>query len=234
VTQTQLDIDVETFSDREKIITKRLREYRTIDRDIRAQQRIVSGAMTRCLPSLSPAPVPEDDIDILASLRTQEMTDGFRSMVQAVSKNVDMKNAKYANRHRVARRLRYTYSNDEKEDQALQYAYAILTERIDDEPVKLTGPEAFAQCRIGEVADAKEELVRLERVRDIIKTTLDDMQTYEHEWWTILWHKYVMREHWRRVCELAARNGSPLTTDEYRWSRRKALNKFNEWAVGLC
>ncbi|GMA59679.1 hypothetical protein NZD89_09095 [Alicyclobacillus fastidiosus] len=84
-----------------------------------------------------------------------------------------------------------------------------------------------------EVAEAKAEHERLVRLKRTVSLTLEDMREYHHEWYLILWHKYVMDEHWKALCKVAARNGIALTDEEYRLARKKALHQFDKWAVGL-
>jgi len=230
--QQTFDLDTETFSEREKLIIKRLGEYRTIDADIRRQERIISGELTNCLPPISIRRADEDDIGVLASLQ-EPVSDNLAHISKVVGEHVDMSGATYTDRLRVAKRLRHIYSDDEKADQALQDAYVILTERGEELAVHLTPAERYASDREHEVEQAKVELERLTNLRRVIRYALDDLHEYHAEWWTILWYKYVQREHWRKVCERASREGTPLTADEYRTSRRKGLQKFDKWAVGL-
>ncbi|MFD1676820.1 hypothetical protein [Alicyclobacillus fodiniaquatilis] len=63
---------------------------------------------------------------------------------------------------------------------------------------------------------------------------MDDLKKYYPEWWAILWFKYVLGKTEKETMEKAARDGVPLTPQEYRTSRRDALRQFDKWAVDLC
>ncbi|MFB5189055.1 hypothetical protein [Alicyclobacillus fastidiosus] len=232
--QMTLDIDAESFTVRERLIIQRLHEYRTIDRDIRQQERIISGELTRCNICTSFSGPSEDDPAVLAALRTQEMSEGFHYIAQSVGKAVDMSDRRYADTYTVAVRLERARSEDPVEAQALRDGHAMLTERHREDPVHLTGPERYAECRMKEVAEARAEHERLVMLKRTVSLTLEDMNEYHHEWYLILWHKYVMDEHWKEVCRIAARDGVALTDEEYRLARKKALYQFDKWAVGLC
>jgi DNA primase large subunit len=229
----QFDLEAETFSQREKTLIQRLGEYRLIDRDIEEQRKIISGELSRVPLGISAMAPKEDDPAIMAYLRTQPVSERLTIIVNAVKQHVNVGGDKYANRLRIAKRLERVTSTDEADDQALQDAYMMLTERQEEEYLELTPAERYAVMREEEVAKAAKELDTLIRRKRAIQHALEDMERYEPEGYKILWHKYVMHEHWERVREIAGRDGTALTIDEYRWSRKKALQQFDKWAYGM-
>ena len=243
--QSTFDLDVESFTEREKLIIKRLREYRTVDADIRRQERIISGELSNVSLSITIRPPDEDERDVIQDLEAEgwgvdldKKSEHIRDMAKAVKGHVNMDAARYTNRVRVARALQGKVSNDAGEDQLLRDAYVILMERGEEEYLKLTPAERYASDREAEVERAKSELERLKHIKKVVGWTLADIVDYCEEWHTILWYKYVMGERWQDVCKRAGRgeegNKTPLTADEYRLARKKALIQFDKWAVGLC
>lgn len=79
----------------------------------------------------------------------------------------------------------------------------------------------------------KQQIFLLERRKQIISAALKDMEHNYHEWYLILWNKYVEGRTESEVCSMTLRNGLPLTRKEYRLSRKQALIKFDALAVGL-
>ena len=261
--QTSLDIDAESYTAREEWIKKRLAEYRTIDAYIRTAKRLADGIGLVHEPNITMRPEARDYMPILNDVarRLQEgdsavialaahigymPTDRERVMIDATRKYVDHKDFVvydatsnrfrfvWASSHRVVRSLQKAEEiEDTAERQAVDDAIKLLSERVGEEDVPLTPTERLAMLRLAE-RDAAQQIYELltERKR-IISETLADMDNFFHEWYLILWHKYVMDEHWRHVCELAGRDGTPLTTDEYRWSRKKAIREFDKLSGGL-
>lgn len=129
--------------------------------------------------------------------------------------------------------MAHTYSEDADEDYRIRDAVDILRRRCGEEYIHLTDTERLAILREEEMAKARLQLEILRERKDIISFALEQMEKWYHEQYLILWHKYVMGKHWKRVCEIAARDGQPLTDEEYRLSRKKALKHFDRWAYGL-
>ena len=242
--QSTFDLDAETFSEREKLIIRRLGEYRTVDADIRRQQRIISGELTNVSISVTIRPPDEDERDVMQDLDAERWgvdidrkSEAYREMAKVVKKHVNMDRALYTNRIRVVRALRDKVSNDAEEDKLLQDAYVILAERGEEEAVHLTPAERYVHERQKETERAEAELERLQTLKRVVGYALADLVDYCEEWHTILWYKYVQGEREQKVCERAARgdenNKTPLTPDEYRLARKKALMQFDKWAVGL-
>lgn len=238
--QMELDIAAEDFSEREKRLIQHLRDYRTIDADIRAQQRLAEGFGLLSEPRITPAAPERDYLPMVKHMKLKR-TQSEIEIAATVERHINPSNFGngYASALRVARELRGTFSDDPEEDARLQDAYALLTERhreTFDEP-KLTDTEQVAERRIEERERAQERLELLEFRKNTIAGALADMSDFHREWYLILWHKYVMGVPYNEVCQMILRKGkngeSPLTPDEYRLSRKKALQQFDKWTPGL-
>lgn len=235
VNQLTLDIAVEEFSEREKRLIQHLKDFRTIDADIRAQQRLVDGIGLINEPRITPAG-PERDYLPYAKHINIKRTQAEIEIAATVERHVNPGNVKgYATAGRVSRILRETFSDDKEEDMRLQDAYGLLTERhreTFDEP-KLTDTEQVADRRLQERERAAVRLDGLLRVKKIVGGALTDMQEFHEEWYKILWFRYVQGEYWVDVCRIAARKGNALTKDEYIRARTKAIHRFDELTPGL-
>ncbi|WAH35032.1 hypothetical protein [Alicyclobacillus dauci] len=216
--------DKKDLSAREQWLIERLRGYLDLDMEIETQQKIISGELTRCLPSISPMGPVEDDPEILAKLG-QPLPQRLQIIAEATARVVNLpKNAPYAHSGIVARQLRYAQSEDEEEEKTLQKAYSIFTR----ETVKLTGPEQYVHMREREIEQAEEELIILGARKRAIDNALNGMALRYPEWHDFLWGRYVQGE---KYSVWVARFHSPET---YRSTRHKALHQFDKWAVGLC
>lgn len=261
--QSSLDLDDERYSKREEWLIERLREFRTIDAYIRTAKRLSDGIGLTHEPNITMRPEARDYMPILNEVarRLQEgdsavialashigylPNDRERVMIDATRKYVDHKDFvvfdKQSNRfkfvwassHRVVRSLRKAEEIEDKDErQGVDDAIKLLSEREGDEDVHLTPTERLAMLRLAERDAAQSIYELLEERKRIIGETLADMDKFYHEWYLILWHKYVLDEHWKRVCEIAARREMALTPDEYLWSRKKAIRQFEKLSVGL-
>lgn len=237
--QMDLDIAVETFSERERRLIEKLREFRTIDVDIEANRRLVNGIGLINEPRITPKAPERDYLPMLKYINVKR-TQAEMEIAATVERYVNPSNfgARYATASRVARRLRETFSDDPEEDMRLQDAYRILTDRPEHfDDVRLTDTERTADRRLEERARAEMRLNELLWQKDIISYALDQMKQWYHEWYLILWHRYVMGEPYNKVCQMITRKGengeSGLTPDEYRLARKKALHQFDKWTPGL-
>lgn len=245
VLMEELDIDVETLTRREKFIIKRLREYRTIDADIKVQERLMRGIGLLNEPRITAAPLSKQDYMRYLCRVGVKLTDDEKEIVDAMKRYINpldfvtyfdrTKRVRfnYATAARVANKLKTTFADDKGDDERLQAAFEILSQEPDETFLHLTDTEQVVDRRLSEREEAEERYNILVERKEIIQQALALMQQYEHEGYIILWHRYVMDEHWIKVRELAARNGVPLSEREYRNARGKALTKFGKWAHGL-
>lgn len=243
--QVEFDLGVETFSKREQRIIERLKEFRTIDADIRLQERLSQGIGLIHEPRITPMAQQQDLLHLYRFV--SDLSDQEREIAATVQQFVsgdvlgtrlsgkserDTKPSQYATSIRVAKKLGRMESDDPKEDERLEYAYQLFS-RQGGEDVPLTDVEKMVILREAEIAQAREMLEILTDTRDTIQFALSEMERWFPEWHLILWHKYVLCKHWMEVCSIAARQGQPLTPEEYRLSRKKALKQFWKWAPGI-
>ncbi|WP_436664371.1 hypothetical protein ACOALA_10190 [Alicyclobacillus acidoterrestris] len=150
-------------------------------------------------------------------------------IVEATKKAVRMSpDTRYVHADMVAKQLRYARSDDAIEDRTLQDVYVMVTERHREEPIKLTEPERYAECRIREVTKARAELAILEARKKAIDNALYKMQYRYPEWHELLWGRYVQGE---KYSVWVSRLQSEQT---YRTTRKNSLHQYDKWAVGLC
>lgn len=230
--QITLDLDVESFSKREKLIVQRLKEYRTMDADIRLQERLSCGIGLKHQPSASAKPPERDYLPMLSHLPS-EISGEEQEVAATVARYISKDEFRYASSIRVAGRLRNTFVDDVEEDNKLQIAFETLAQKPTDEYLHLTDTERLASLREEEIENARGMLKLLMGRKETICFSLEEIAQWYPEWHAILWHKYVMGKSWIVVCEIAARGGIPLTPEEYRLSRRKALKQFDKWAPSL-
>ncbi|MFB5192669.1 hypothetical protein [Alicyclobacillus fastidiosus] len=233
--QEEFDLDVESFSDREELIIHRLREFYTIDRDIRVAQEWARGDNLPYEPTVT-ASAPRDDDPIVRRILQQDVLPAMaQEVVNSVKSYVSPDEFHYAASYRVMRHLERIEPMNCDDEAHINIVLKLLRERYGDqeEYLELTETEKLAIKREAYILEARERLpILLERKR-IIGQVMEDLKTYFPEWWTILHYKYVLRKHWKTVCHKAARDGVDLTKDEYILARRKALLQFDKWAVGL-
>lgn len=236
VEQKTLDIEVESFSEREKFLIRRLREHYTIDRDIREAEAHANGDDLPFEPSVTASAPKDDDPTVKRVLRHQVLQQGAMDTVNTVQTHVQSGDiVGYAASYRVVARLKTVQAITPKEQDEIQSVIGLLTERrvTDEEPIPMTETERLAILRWDMIAKARVELPVLLQRRRVVQTALDDMERYYPEWWTILYWRYVRKKRMKHVCELAARDGEPLSEDEYLYSRKQALQQFDKWAKGL-
>lgn len=222
-----LEPEKQDLSARERWLVERLQGYLDLDFEIDNQRKIISGELTNCLPSMSPAAPRDDDPYVLAALN-EPVSERLQIIVEATKKAVRVSpETKYVHSEMVARQLRYARSDNAAEDRALQDAYVMVTERHREEPIKLTEPEQYADCRFREVAKAREQLAILEARKRAIDNALYKMQYRYPEWHEFLWSRYVQGE---KYSVWVTRLRSEQT---YRTVRKNALHQFEKWAVGL-
>ncbi|WP_206922983.1 hypothetical protein [Alicyclobacillus suci] len=234
--QQTLPIEAEQFTEREKWIIARLREYYTIDREIRVTEAHARGDNLPIEPSVT-ATAPRDDDPIVRRILKQDvLPTEAKKVVDTIQTYVSPDEFRYAATYRVVRRLSDIKAVASEHEERIQMALKLLRERYGDpeEYLELTDTERLAIKREAYIQAARERLPILLKRKRIIGETLNDLQRYYPEWWTILWYKYVLGKSEKETQERAARNGVPLTPQEYRTSRRDALHQFDKWAVGLC
>ncbi|WAH38602.1 hypothetical protein [Alicyclobacillus dauci] len=233
--QETFDLEVESFSDREKLIIRRLREFYTIDRDIREAEEWARGDNLPFEPSITASAPRDDDPIVRRILQHDVLPPEAQKVVNSVQTYVSPDEFHYAATYRVTRRLERIEPVTWEHEEHIEMVLKLLKERYGEpeEYLELTETERLAIKREAYIMDARERLPILRERKRIIKQAMDDLEMYYPEWWTILHYKYVLRKHWKTVCKVAARDGVPLTDEEYRLSRKKALHQFDKWAVGL-
>lgn len=93
--QLALDIAAEHFSKREKLIIKRLGEFRTIDADIAHQERLSRGIGLRHQPSVTVSPSREDDPRVLEMLK-EPLSDTQAAIAATIAKYVTPEKFRYS------------------------------------------------------------------------------------------------------------------------------------------
>ncbi|GMA64738.1 hypothetical protein NZD89_05120 [Alicyclobacillus fastidiosus] len=229
--QQSFELEAVYFSDRERFLIERLREFRTIDVEIAIQERKMRGIGLIHEPRITPKG-PEEDY--LAYHLPSELTEHQQETKAIIERHVRPEEFRYiyASRARVAKCL----SNGETDDPIERAQLRSIGRKLyrgDEDRIELTDTERVADLRLAERAEAEQVYEMLKERKEIISFALEEMKRWYHEWYLILWHKYVMDQHWKEVCRIAARNGVALTDEEYRLARKKALHQFDKWAVGL-
>lgn len=234
--QETLNIEAESFSEREKFLVQRLREHYTIDRDIREAEQYARGDNLPYEPSVTAAAPRDDDPIVKRILQHQVLKEGAREVVSTVQAYVSADDIPgHAAAFRVVSKLKDVVAATPKERDEIQSVIGLLTERRvkDEEAIPMTETERLSIIREVYIEQARSDLPMLKERRRIVQQALDDLERYYPEWWTILHWRYVRRKRVKNVCELAARDGQPLSDDEYLYSRKQALQQFDKWAVGL-
>lgn len=245
-----IENDCETLSDREKRLTAMLRKYRKMDGDIRALERKMKGIGLLDEPRITMRAPEKDLMPALEEAKKKgyiEYSTGEREMAAAIRKNIGQ--AEFAEMDdegrvkltwvssvRAARAIErvseFVSNNDDYS--RLQDAHKLLTERLSYEAhIHLTDSEKVAEKRLEERERAKQQHDALIERRDLIRDVLRDIDELNHEWYLILWHRYVLGSSVLVTCRIAAREGEELTRDEYLLSRKRALHQFDAWTSGL-
>ncbi|MCL6445788.1 MAG: hypothetical protein K6T83_20460 [Alicyclobacillus sp.] len=244
ISLTQIEDDTETLSERNKFLIKRLREFRTIEADIRVQERLMRGVGLLHEPRITSAPPVVDRMQELATIelspREKELVDTLRRYVSLADfakydEDTGRITLTYASAERVTRALKRLDDRhiDPADRDRLQAVQGLLARHIGEEYVHLTDTEKVADIRLKERAKAEAKYRVLCERRDIIAEALAMMERWRPRWHALLWHRYVMDESRDKVCILLARDGVPLTLKEYRGEREKALRQFDKWTQGL-
>lgn len=230
--QQEFELGAEHFSDRERFLIQRLREFRTIDVEIAIQERKMRGIGLIHEPRITPKGPEADYLRYLGHL-PNELTEQQHEDKTIIERHLSSGEFHmYASRARVAKRLQDIKTDDIAERVTLRRIGRRLY-RGDGDVIELTDTERVADLRLAEREEAEREYEALTERKAIISFALEEMKRWYHESYIILWHRYVLQQHWQEVCRLASRSGVPLTEKEYRNARSKALHQFDDWANGL-
>lgn len=230
-TQQVLDIDVETFTQREKYLISLLREFRTIDAEIWRLEQLARGDDLIHEPSITVAPQAEDRIDIQMEVRASKFDDEQQKIIELTKRYVRTDGQSYATYSRVAEKLSSIEPETEDEKETLILFMQMLRTREEEERVELTSTERLAVLRGPEIQKARMDLTRLHIHKVAVSSALRVMDIYYPPLYSLLWNRYVMGRGWIDVCALLGDNGTSLTEKEYRNRRKNALQLFDRFCI---
>lgn len=223
--QLALDLDVESFSKQEKVLVKLLRNHRTIDVDIRRNERWAKGDGILIEPSVTASLGDEDDLEVLIELRMADLDERQQLIVDTYRKWCATDKWLFAAKHRVVRELGSAVADNKDDDETLQAFYTMLSEKLGEERVELTDTERVAIRRERFISKARARLEFLRERKAIVQAALDDLRDTQEYDYTLVYNRYVLDKSPEEVCGILS-PVHPLEMETYFKHRKRAMLNF--------
>lgn len=200
-----------------------LREYYTIDDDIKLQSAYAQGDDLPLEPRVTANLRSEEDgRDVLWELHAKPLNERQDRIATTVLSYVRGAQVTYATKQRVERLVSRVSAVTRDDQEQLDLFVRMLRDAIGEpDDTRLNNMEALVDRRWKMIDDARQELQRLKQNKKYIGDTLAFLASKWPEYHQVLWLKYVEDKTIQKVCEKMA-----LSEDMYRRLRYRAMSEF--------